>query len=390
MTERPRSFQEVLSAAIDDMLANGFDSIERVDRWTRELRMAAERDMISEVSMEQQLRDALSATYRRLVDGNEIARYNPGVERFTLDRIRPKLRAELDRRIMASANLIRLNRGQAIDKTLQRFQGWSTSIPIGGVSGEKKRDVKANVKKSVGALPFEERRVLIDQGHKLVSAINEIVAADGGAIAVIWRSHWRQPGYNYREDHKERDNEFFLIRDSWADKTGYVKKAGRKYYDEVEAFGQLPFCRCYGIYQYALRDLPDDMLTAKGREALAIARAQLNVHSARTARADDANVNEVGGATKASVAYIDVWPSKVTRCQRCEMFVRLKGTTMGNACRSVDGEISAHGHCTLFFILGARTDSVDDDDPAPKVGPAADILRLERLKTQLEDIASGR
>lgn len=242
MSERLKTFQEVLAAAVADMAEWGFDSQDRVDRWTRELRLAAERSMISPESLEQQLREGLAAQYRRLVDGGGIARYHKGVDRFTLERIRPQLRSELDRRIAASANLIKLNRTEAVDKTLRRFQGWSTSIPVGGVSGEKKSAVKAEVRKSLASLPFEERRVLIDQGHKLIGAINQVVATDGGAIAGIWRSHWRQPGYNYRPDHKDRDEEVYLVRDSWAHQAGLVKKGGVGYYDEVTAVGQEPFC----------------------------------------------------------------------------------------------------------------------------------------------------
>ena len=35
---------------------------------------------------------------------------------------------------MASAKLIKLNRDAAIERTLQRFSGWSTSIPVGGTA----------------------------------------------------------------------------------------------------------------------------------------------------------------------------------------------------------------------------------------------------------------
>jgi hypothetical protein len=242
-----QSFQEVLAAAIADLVEHGYDSAERVERWMRELRLAAERSLISAASLEQQLRDGLAAIYRKMVDRGGVIRYVPGVERFTLDKIKPQLRNELDRRILASANLIKLNRAQAIDKTLQRFQGWSTSIPPGGVSGESRREVKENVRKSLAQLPFEERRVLIDQGHKLTAAISEIVASDGGAIAGKWNSHYRQAGYDYREDHKERDyrengGEPYLVRDSWAHRAGYVKKGRLGYYDEVTAVGQEPFC----------------------------------------------------------------------------------------------------------------------------------------------------
>ena len=240
-------FYSVLTAAINDLVESGFDSVERIEKWTRELRAAAERSMISPESLEQMLRDGLAAVYRRMVDQDGVLKFSPGIERFTLEKIKPTLRAELDRRIMASANLIRLNRAQAIDKTLQRFQGWATSIPKGGTDNAKKRETKENVRKSLASLPFEERRVLIDQGHKLTAAISEIVASDGGAIAGRWVSHFSQPGYNYREDHKERDfrvtGNVYLVRDSWAQRLGYVKPMGRAgYTDEITKPGEEVFC----------------------------------------------------------------------------------------------------------------------------------------------------
>ena len=181
-------FYDVLTEAVSDMVENGFDSIERVAKWTRMLRDAAAAAMISPIAMEQMLRDELAATFRKMVDQGKIAEFNPGVERYTIERLRPALRAELDRRIMASADLIKLNRQQAIDKTIQRFQGWSTSIPKGGTRTAEKRETKKEVRKALSSLPFEERRVLIDQGAKLIASLNDIIANDGGAIAGIWSS----------------------------------------------------------------------------------------------------------------------------------------------------------------------------------------------------------
>lgn len=291
------SFYDVLTAAIDDMIEKGFDSVERIERWTRELRAAAERSMVDPAVLEQTLRDGLASIYRKMVDRGGAMKFNPGVERFTIEKLRPILRSELDRRIMASASLIRLNRQQSIDKTLQRFQGWSTSLPPGGVSGETKRDVKTNVRKSLASLPFEERRVLIDQGHKLAASINEIIATDGGAIAGRWRSHWRQAGYNYREDHKERDEQVYLVRDSWAHQAGLVTPGIVGYYDDVTAVGQEPFCRCYMIWLYALRDIPADMLTAKGKEASTDAKARSqDLHAGRFTRADSETPRPAIGA----------------------------------------------------------------------------------------------
>lgn len=163
------------------------------------------------------------------------------MQRFTIDKVKHKLRAELDRRIVTSANLIKLNRAQAIEKTLQRFEGWATSIPIGGTKIAEKRTIKGNVATSLKQLPFEERRVIIDQGHKFVSNLNEILAHDGGAIAAVWHSHWRQKNYNYREDHKERDELIYAVRDSWAIKQGLMNKGPNGYTDDITKPGEEVF-----------------------------------------------------------------------------------------------------------------------------------------------------
>jgi len=336
------SFQEVLTAAIEDMLEHGFDSVERVQRWTRELRVAAERSLVSPQSVEDELRRGLAATYRKMVDRGQLVRFNPGVERFTLERIRPALRSELDRRIMASADLIRLNREEAVEKTLRRFAGWSTSIPKGGTDAETRAKVRAEQKKAMGSLPFQERRVLVDQGHKLVSSLNEIVATDGGAIAGRWRSFWRQPGYDYREDHKARDDKVFLIKGSWAHRAGLVKPGDAGYTDDVTKPAQEPFCRCQYVYLYNLRDLPDDMLTAKGRSALTAARGIEEVRSARFARGDAVRA-DAEKVSKASVRYVGPFSPRPQgrRCDGCTMFAGAL------SCTAVAGQIDPGGYCEI-------------------------------------------
>jgi hypothetical protein len=270
---RPQTFAEVLTAAVADLTDHGFDSMERVDRWTRDLLIAAEREASSPERVEALMREGLTAIYRRQVDHGGIYKYHPGVSRYTLDQIKPKLRAELDRRIMASANLIKLNRREMIAKTVQRFQGWATSIPQGGTKQTDKVKTKTDVRKSLKQLPFLERRVLIDQGHKLSAAISDIVAKDGGAIAVKWRSHWRQHGYDYRPDHKDRDGEIYAIRGCWALDKGLMRAGPAGYYDDITAVGEEVFCRCWAEFIYTLRSLPTNMLTKKGAAALTRAAA---------------------------------------------------------------------------------------------------------------------
>jgi len=262
------TFYETVTAAIRDFATHGFDSADRLTKWQELLRKSAEQAGASSSRMEAMLNDALKAIYRRLVERGGILQRHPGVQRWTLAKFAPRLRAELDRRIMASSQLIRLNRQQAIEQTIRRFSGWASSVPAGGSKTTDKGEVKEDVRKALASLPFVERRVLIDQGHKFTASLNNILAVDGGAIAARWFSHWRQVNYDYRPDHKERDGQVYLVRNNWAQTRGLIKVGPAGYTDQITQPGEEVFCRCSYTYIYNLRDMPDEMLTAKGREEL--------------------------------------------------------------------------------------------------------------------------
>jgi hypothetical protein len=280
MAPKAQSYDDVLKSAVDDFTRNGFDSPERLSYWTIELKKAAERTMKSATQVDESVRLALGQIYKRMIERGQIAQFHQGIGRFTIEQLRHPLRVELDKAITTSVGLIKLNREKRMAETLQRFQGWATSIPKGGSKTVDKQDEKASLRKPVANLKFEQRRVEIDQGHKLVSNLNRIIASDGGAIAFRWHSNWRQGSYDYREDHKERDYGYtgnvYLIRNSWAHKQGLVKPMkGVGFTDQITQAGEEPFCRCAAEYQYNLRDLPDEMLTAKGRFYLEEVRKQL-------------------------------------------------------------------------------------------------------------------
>ena len=269
------SFFQTVTDAINDVIEYGYEREERLQYWIEQIKFAAEADMIDEATLDTQLRRVLGDTYKQLIDKGSILPRHEGVDRFTLAQIAPKLRAELDRRIMASASLIRLNREQAMAETLRRFEGWATSIPAGGTAIADRRDVKGKIRKELTSLPYAERRVIIDQGHKLTSALSEIIANDQGALAAQWHSHWRQAGYDYRPDHKHRDGVVYLVRDSWAHQQGLVKPGPQGFFDEHERPGEWVFCRCWVRWIYALRALPKALLTDKGTAALAEVREQM-------------------------------------------------------------------------------------------------------------------
>ncbi len=268
-----KTLQEILTEAIADFEEHGFDDEERLLRWEALIREALNIHARSQASMETMLREQLKAVFDRMVKRGGAIKNHPGVGRFTLSNLQTRLHAELQRRILASAQLIRLNRDEMIQKTLRRFSGWATSVPKGGSEQIDKMKLKKELSDPLRKLPFVQRRVLIDQGHKLNASVNAVIAADGGAIAARWSSHWRQAGYNYREDHKERDGHVYLVRGSWAHKAGLVKPGDVGYTDDVTQPGEEVFCRCSFIYLYHLRQLPENMLTVKGKEALSKARA---------------------------------------------------------------------------------------------------------------------
>lgn len=269
-----KTFTRTVREAVKFFLRNGYTSRQELEQWQAIIRQAAESetddDYMSMVS------DRLRKTYDLQVSKAGALERHKGLSRFTLNYMEPKLRSELDRRILASADLIKLNRTAAINKTVQRFSGWATSLPVqdyvgGGLSASSRSGIVANaqhIQKSAEQVDYEARRVMIDQSHKLIANIDNIIATGNNAIAAEWHSHWRQPGYDYREDHKERDKLVYLIRGNWAQKNGYVKAGPAGYLDEITQPGEEVFCRCYVTYLYNLRSIPEDMLTQKGRKFL--------------------------------------------------------------------------------------------------------------------------
>ena len=260
-----QTLSQVITQAVADIEKNGYDSQERVNHWIKTI--LAVSNQYTDKDIMDYLKRSLGSKYTRLVTDGGILKTHK-IPAFTLERIKPSCRAELDRRIMASAQLIKLNRETAIQKTIQRFSGWSTSIPAGGSFIDDKNPLKTEIKKPLQDLSFIERRVAIDQGHKLTGNINDIVAVEAGAIAARWNSHWRQANYDYRPDHKDLDQKIFVIKDNWALKEGLMKVDGHQYTTDIPMVGQEVYCRCYYTYLYSLRELPEDMLTEKYRQKI--------------------------------------------------------------------------------------------------------------------------
>jgi hypothetical protein len=264
-----KSYFELLTEAINHFIENGYTSQSDLKKWIKLLRESSELLLGSPSKTEQDVRKALTATFKNLVSKNGLARYHEGISVFTINNLQPKLQRELNKRILASANLIKLNREEAISTTLRRFEGWATSIPAGGSNAVDRVAEKQNIRKPLAQMDFKEKRVTIDQTLKLNAAINNVIATGGGAIAAKWHSNWRQMNYDYREDHKERDDQIYLFRESWAKEKGLVKPNENGYLDDITKPGEEVYCRCTAVYIYSPFNLPTEMLTEKGREYVA-------------------------------------------------------------------------------------------------------------------------
>lgn len=274
------AFWKILYEAIQDVLRHGFDSSERLRFWRARLRTAISQEIPSDQVQRDRLQQALQYQFRKTLRQSRRKSQEQGVSGMDIQRLAPQLQNELEKRIVASTALIKLNRERMVERTLQRFEGWMSSIPEGGTRRAVARKTASHIAKPLRQQSYEERRLHIDQGHKLVAAIDRVIAQHSGAIAMIWHSHWRAPGYNYRPDHKERDEKLYLLRDSWALKEGLIAKGSAEYTDQITAPGEEVYCRCKGEYVYALRDLPEAMLTEKGKKALKDAQARFRSSAA--------------------------------------------------------------------------------------------------------------
>jgi hypothetical protein len=273
-------FKRVIREAVAFFSKRGYTSQHDLDTWARRLEDSARSSLVSPAVAAELVARHLSSVYGRFMRKIPAqlkrlqvkvgARMTP--ELFfrrveTLPQLAMRMRNELDRRIAASADLIRIRREEAIDATLRRFKGWASSVPPGGTPAPQKPE-KELLAKEFRQVRYEVNRLNIDQGTKLNASLAAVYAEGTGAIAGRWRSNWRQAGYDYRVDHKERDNKIYTLRDNWAEKAGLMKPGPAGYTDEITQPAEEVYCQCYYVYIHNLTSLPPDMLTAKGKRAL--------------------------------------------------------------------------------------------------------------------------
>lgn len=260
-----KAFRALLIEGLRHFSQRGYRSEAELQEWIMRLHAALEREVPSDDESKQMLGRVLGRVFERDLKSG-IAKRVPGVSRYTLDRVAPNLRAELDRRIFAGADLIRLRKREAIDTTLARFSGWASSVPPAGTFDFSERAQSKRIAKDITQLKFEWRRLAIDQGHKLSAAVTHTVAMGEGAIGGVWHDRGEDdPNYDADPHHLARSGKWFLLRESWAMEQGLIRRGSAPYYDDIDAVAQRPYCSCWMTWETSPGGLPSEMLTAKGR-----------------------------------------------------------------------------------------------------------------------------
>jgi hypothetical protein len=136
-----------------------------------------------------------------------------------------------------------------------------------------KPEVRSQVSTAV-AQPKERQRALGPIGCPNISPLpstaleqlraTEAQALSNGAIAAKWRSSRYYEPYG-GTDHPERDHKIYALRDNWAMQKGLMQAGPDGYVDEITVPGEESGCQCQFVYLHALRDLPEAMLTERGR-----------------------------------------------------------------------------------------------------------------------------
>jgi uncharacterized protein with gpF-like domain len=259
-------FSDALKEAIRHFTVLGFTSPHQVDDWSRRLEAAAE-DPVEEHQIGARVASTLQGAYTRATRPGSVKRAHPGIEEWMVHRLEPRLRDELQRRIWAAADLIRLNRQQALAKTMARFKGFATSVPTGGTPEVNQRLVAQEIAAPSKSLDFITRRAQIDQTQKMIGNLNDIIADGAGAIAATW-DHVPELERQFRPEHTARHGLTYPIRGSWAAERGLLR-APDGWWQDFDIPGQLINCRCEARYLYSLEEVPPEMLTPAGRDALA-------------------------------------------------------------------------------------------------------------------------
>jgi len=250
------SVKAVVRNAVLDVLAQGYENARHDWAWWILLALRSEKKPST-------AKQSLQSSYKKASSYQAARRIAPHISQSQHEQIQYRLADQLAGRIRTTEDIINMHRQAAEIDVQRRFEGWASSNP--NPNSTNPRIVVADIVKPVADIKRKSKAVIKDQSHKMLQLINNTIAIDSNAIAGIWHSNFREPDYNYRDEHKEHDirKTVFLLPNNWATKAGLAKKT-----KDVQP-GELPYCACsYGHYLYKLKDIPERLLTELGKQAV--------------------------------------------------------------------------------------------------------------------------
>lgn len=208
-------------------------------------------------------------------------RTHKGLAKARLTDLKPKFRKELEKRVALSFNLIKNKDNEVKQELASRFLNWITidSKEVRGDSTSKQSLLNfLDFAKEAGVAQRHSRFVIEDQTRKMLASFDDLIAKENGAIGGFWKNRKDKrvvgnpkglypKGNRAHNDHWNREDQFYILKNSWAYKQKLV--TGNIYEDlEDGGVGVAIGCRCRLVYVYDLRDVPYEHLTKKGKEAI--------------------------------------------------------------------------------------------------------------------------
>jgi hypothetical protein len=129
----------------------------------------------------------------------------------------------------------------------------------------------SRIKKEIGYLGKWNQLFYTHKAMNFPSEVEYIFVMSDKPLAAVWKysSLDEQCEYPPAVDHKPRDGRVYAVRGNWAEKEGLMKVGPDGYIDDIDRPHQEPGCMCRLQWIFAIRRLPEEMLTDQGRAQIA-------------------------------------------------------------------------------------------------------------------------
>jgi hypothetical protein len=183
----------------------------------------------------------------------------------SFDRLKPKIVSRYD---FCMENFTRQSKryfDERINEFTDLLMDFLKQVPAGGSKDKLIKDVITEIKQELRYL--EKWTKPFGSIFSFQAEVENIFAVEGGAIAAKWAERLT-PGNEFEHDHSDRNGQIYLIRGNWALEKGLIKVGSNGFTDEITQPSEELGCPCRWIYRFSLRDLPDELLTEKGRSSI--------------------------------------------------------------------------------------------------------------------------